>query len=111
MNQQDWEPMVIHSSKQVTQKPKITPNYTEDSVKRHKIDKATEPQKRKMLSTEARQMIASMRAAMKITQVELNQRCSFAPNTIRDFESGRMIPAQSQLNILNRVLKTALKLT
>jgi len=113
MNHQDWEPVVIRSSKRLAaqQQQASKPAYTADASQIRKIDQATEPQKTKTLSLEARQTISSMRSTLKITQVELNKRCSFPANTIRDIESGRIVPAQSQLSILNRVLRTTIKLT
>lgn len=113
MNHQDWEPVVIRSSKRLAaqQQQSSKPAYTADASQIRKIDQATEPQKMKTLSLEARQTISSMRSTLKITQLELNKRCCFPANTIRDIESGRIVPAQSQLSILNRVLRTAIKLT
>jgi ribosome-binding protein aMBF1 (putative translation factor) len=114
MNHQDWEPVVIRSSKRLAAQQQVQaskPAYTADASQIRKIDQATEPQKTKTLSLEARQTISSMRSTLKITQVELNKRCSFPANTIRDIESGRIVPAQSQLSILNRVLRTTIKLT
>ena len=74
-------------------------------------DRATDVVKRKVLSLDARQLLIGGRALMKLTQVELNQRCAFAPNTIREVEAGRLTPTQGQLNILNRVLKVVAKLS
>lgn len=74
-------------------------------------DRSTEVLKTKRLSLDARQLLIGGRALMKLTQVELNQRCAFAPNTIREVEAGRLTPTQGQLNILNRVLKVVAKLS
>lgn len=74
------------------------------------LDAATEVGKRKELTSESRQAMMSARAANKMTQVELNQRCSFPANTIRDMEAGRLTPNQSQLSVLQRILKIQLKL-
>ena len=43
-------------------------------------------------------------------QVDLNVQCQFPVNTIREIEAGRLVPTIQQLNPLNRVLKTGLKL-
>ena len=74
------------------------------------LDSATEVGKLKELTSESRQAMMSARAANKWTQVELNQRCAFPANTIRDMESGRLTPNQKQISILQRVLKVQLKL-
>ena len=66
--------------------------------------------KPKQLTPESRQEIVNKRAAMKKSQVELNQLCNFPVNTIREIEAGRIPPTIGQLNTLNRVLKTGLKL-
>ena len=65
----------------------------------------------KALSAESRAEIIRLRTSRipKLTQVELNTLCSFPPHTIRDIESGRVCPSPTQLNVLNRVLRTALK--
>jgi ribosome-binding protein aMBF1 (putative translation factor) len=73
------------------------------------LDAATDVGKRKELTSESRQAMMSARAANKMTQVELNQRCSFPANTIRDIESGKTTPNQSQVSILQRILKIQLK--
>lgn len=65
----------------------------------------------KSLSAESRAEIVRLRTSRvpKLTQAELNTLCSFPPNTIRDIESGRVCPSPTQLNVLNRVLRTTLK--
>jgi DNA-binding XRE family transcriptional regulator len=52
-----------------------------------------------------------MRAALKMTQVELNQKCGLPAHTIRDIEAGKLTPGQGQLTSINRQLKTNLKLS
>jgi ribosome-binding protein aMBF1 (putative translation factor) len=51
-----------------------------------------------------------LRAEQKWSQRDLDMRCSFPANTVRDLESGKVAPSTTQLNIINRVLKTGLKL-
>jgi ribosome-binding protein aMBF1 (putative translation factor) len=67
------------------------------------------PKLKKHLSSASRAEITSKRIQRGQSQIQLNQECSFPPNTIRDFENGRAVPTPTQLNILNRVLGLALR--
>ena len=82
---------------------------TRSSMAAAALDNATEPVKMKELSSESRQAMMGVRAANKWTQVELNRLCGFPVNTIREMEAGRQCPNPKQLSIINRVLKTQLK--
>ena len=112
MSVQDWEPVRIHSAgsgftagKSLrTPAPQVAP---EVAHARKLAD--SDVAKLKQLAPESRQEIVTKRAAMKKSQVELNQLCSFPVNTIREIEAGRVCPTIGQLNTLNRVLKTGLK--
>ena len=108
----DWASIVIGKSVKV---PKVAGTNTLQKVSTaaansaRALDDATEVGKRKELTSESRQAMMSARAANKMTQVELNQRCAFPANTIRDIESGKTTPNQSQVSILQRILKIQLK--
>ena len=84
-------------------------HYNDDSAAARKAEAADTPIKLKQLATESRHLIVTLRATNKWTQVELNRRCNFPVNTIRDIETGKTCPSPGQLGILNRVLKTGLK--
>ncbi len=112
MSDQDWEPIRIHSAGATaaakslrTAAPKVAPEVAHA----RKLADA-EIAKPKQLAAESRQEIVAKRAAMKKSQVELNQLCNFPVNTIREIEAGRVCPSIGQLNTLNRILKTGLKL-
>ena len=64
----------------------------------------------KVLSAESRAQMMQLRAAMKKTQVEVNQLCGFPVNTIRDIEAGKITPNAGQLIRLNNILRTKLSL-
>jgi ribosome-binding protein aMBF1 (putative translation factor) len=104
MDGQDWEPVRVRSSA----------NRNNPSSK---IIKAPHPLrvetmeigKMKELAPESRNEIVQKRVAMKLTQVQLNQQCQFPIHTIRDIEAGKTCPNTSQLNTLNRILKSGLK--
>lgn len=108
LGHQDWSKTVIGNG---TKTPVSTckPVSASQAVGT-KIADATIAGKFKKLAPESRQEIVTFRAANKWSQVDLNQRCSFPVNTIREIESGRLVPTIGQLNTLNRVLKTGLKL-
>ena len=67
--------------------------------------------KLKELGLEARQTMIRQRVALGMTQLQLNQLCRLPTNTIRDAEAGKQTPSQGQLSIINRSLKTNLRLS
>jgi len=111
MNGQDWTPVTLSASKTVGQGQK-TPlkNVTPEAAAARRLEQQDGPQKSKELSTAARTEMMQRRAAMKKTQVELNQMCQFPANTVNGIESGKIIPNHSQLIKLNRVLAAKLQL-
>ena len=117
MDCQDWNSVTIHNaagkphpSPAGPAGPAAPPKFTSEAGAARKLAEADSPLKIKTFTPASRQEIVARRAAMKKSQVELNQLCSFPPNTIREIEAGRLAPTIGQLNTLNRVLKTGLKL-
>lgn len=117
---QDWAQIVIGKTSGATNASaqkvsgtntamKISTSSVANTVRN--LDAATEVGVLKQLSSESRQAMMAARAANKLTQVELNQRCAFPANTIRDMEAGRLTPNQKQISILQRILKVQLKLS
>ena len=109
MDCQDWTPVTVRKTTQT----KATANspaqrQTSDSAQTRKLAE-NDIVKLKQLSRESRQELVSRRAILKMTQVQLNQACLFPINTINKIESGQLAPSVSQLNTLNRLLKTGLK--
>lgn len=112
MDGQDWNTVVLKGAKSATKNGSSAgkvPNLTAAAAEQRRADAAEVP-KRKALTSESRTQMMQLRAAMKKTQVELNQLCSFPVNTIRDIEAGRLTPNASQLIRLNAVLKTKMTL-
>ena len=112
MDGQDWTPLKIsNANAKVKTGRTVTPAHVASEVSHaRKIADSEVPMKLKMLTPESRQVLIQMRVGMKKNQTELNQLCNFPPNTIREMEAGRLTPTIQQLNTLNRVLKTGLKL-
>lgn len=108
---QDWTPVILRSGKKVGAS---APHHVTRSVAAQtalNIEKAPmDKSVQKKLSAESRSTLTAKRAAMKLTQVQLNQRCSFPPNTIRDLENGSLCPSNGQLNLLNRIIGGGLRL-
>ena len=112
---QDWTPVVLRSStksaaaKAVPAPTSKSPHFTRSAAAQAaaSVEKGVAL---KTLSSESRTTLTGKRVALKLTQVQLNQRCSFAPNTIRDFENGSLCPSNGQLNLLNRILGGGLRL-
>ena len=116
MEGQDWTPVTLRGTKPTIatglgpKKTKTPQNVTPEAAAARRLEQQDGPQKPKELSTAARTEIMQRRAAMKKTQVELNQMCQFPANTVNGIESGKIIPSQSQLVKLNRVLGAKLAL-
>lgn len=116
MDHQNWEPQLIRKSADAIRKDalrtgkKVTVERKSDEVIRlAKLDQA-EYGKPKMLSHESKQELVQRRLAEKLTQQQLDQRCSFPPHTVRDLEANKRAPTTKELQTLNRVLKCGLRL-
>ena len=119
---QDWEPVRIQRSLSSGDSKKAKGSFAGQSkVARsslpgvdaghlRKLEEADTPMKLKKLTAASRQEIVTRRTAASWNQTQLNQQCLFPVNTIREIEAGRLTPTTQQLNTLNRVLKTGLKL-
>jgi ribosome-binding protein aMBF1 (putative translation factor) len=112
LGHQDWSKVVLRNKTTVnashaaqTKKPAAASQAIAS-----KIADADIAGRIKQLAPESLQQVVNIRAANKWTQAELNQRCNFPVNTIREIEAGRLTPTIGQLNTLNRVLKVGLKL-
>jgi hypothetical protein len=108
MECQDWETVKIRSN---TKKVVIPPLRVAGSKAMRALETDDIPKITKTLRPESRADIIRIRTTMepKRTQAELNTACAFPPNTIRDIESGKICPSPTQLNVLNRVLRTSLR--
>jgi ribosome-binding protein aMBF1 (putative translation factor) len=110
MEGQDWNTIQI-KGQDATKRPTISRAKVAPEVAHaRKLAEADAPTKAKKLAPESRQEIVNIRATNKWSQQDLNQQCNFPVNTIREIEAGRLTPTIQQLNTLNRVLKTGLKL-
>lgn len=111
---QDWTPVKIYGHAGSRGFPVIisttSHKISNEAAHARKIADAETPLKLKTLTAESKQEIVNRRAANKWSQQDLNQHCNFPVNTVREIEAGRLTPTTQQLNTLNRVLKTGLKL-
>ena len=111
MDDQQWETIVIRKKGNTKTSQSAAKPPVSQATKLMRALDSEGPVKVKILSSDSRQEIVRARAAASMNQVQLNTACSFPSNIIRDIESGRIIPTPQQLNVLNRVLKLALKYT
>ncbi len=116
MEHQNWEPQVIRKSAQQLRADAVrtgqkTTVERKSSEGQHmaKVERE-EYTKAKMLAPESKQELVQRRLAEKLTQQQLDQRCSFPPHTIRDLEANKRAPTTRELQVLNRILKCGLKL-
>lgn len=116
MDHQNWEPQVIRKSAAQLKADALRTGKKETVEKRSAVAQhlakveREEYVKPKMLTHESRQELVQRRLAEKLTQQQLDQRCSFPPHTIRDLEANKRSPSQKELQTLNRVLKCGLRL-
>jgi DNA-binding transcriptional regulator YiaG len=111
MDHQDWNPVILRSSARLQEKKKeIQPKRSGEAQRLAKVENE-EYVKPKMLSHESRQELVQRRLAEKLTQQQLDQRCSFPPHTVKELEANRRPPTTKELQVLNRVLKCGLKLS
>ena len=111
MDCQDWEPVKVGSKTRpaLTHRPAHTAGAK--ALRALEDDGDAPPKAPRSLTAASRAEIVRIRTSMepKKTQAELNTACAFPPHTIRDIEAGRLTPTPTQLNVLNRVLRTNLK--
>ncbi len=111
---QDWQTVTIKGSrpslKNGDSNPVINsrPKLTNKSAELRKVAE-TDIGKPKMLTNESRSAMAAGRAALKLTQKELDMRCSFPTNSCSAWESGRICPNSTQIQVLQRVLGVKLE--
>ena len=106
---QDWDPVVLRGSASqksapATAKGSKTHANAPGTAALRKLEDPEAPMKRRQLTPESRQDMIQRRAAGGLTQIQLNQRCSFPANTIREIEAGRLCPSPQQISIINRQL-------
>lgn len=107
---QDWDVVTYGKRKNFVSEPKVRQASVVSNA--NKIaNSETEGVKLKVLGLESRQAMIQKRVALGMNQLQLNQLCRLPANTIRDAESGKQVPSQGQLNIINRTLKTNLRLS
>ncbi len=108
MDCQDWETVKVGKAGKKSEPKPARPTGTKAL---HALEDDEIPTPTKALSATSRAEMIRLRTAHTppMTQSDLNRACSFPTNTIRDIESGRLCPTPTQLNVLNRVLKAALK--
>lgn len=116
MDGQDWSTVILRGTKPTIRTglggPAKAPpkNTTPEAAAARRLEEQETAQKPKELSTASRTELMQRRAAMKKSQIELNQMCQFPANTINGIESGKVIPNPSQLIKLNRILSCKLRL-
>ena len=104
MDNQDWKPVKIESTKlrTLTNKP-YHANVSESTHAMKKIEQS-EVTRIKMLTPKSRSDMAQARVAKGFTQRQLDQRCQFPANTVNGWEAGKTCPTGPQINILHRIL-------
>ncbi len=116
MDHQNWDPQVIRKSAAAIKADalrkgeKQTVERRSDTAQHLAKVEREDYTKPKMLAPASRQELVQRRLAEKLTQQQLDQRCSFPPHTIRDLEANKRAPTSRELQTLNRILKCGLRL-
>ena len=103
MDDQDWTPVILNKQKKVKQ-----PIHNAEAKRLYKLENDDVLMKPKMLSQESRQMLIKFRVDNKLSQSDLDARCCFAKNSIQQIESNKRPPSNSEIQILNSLLKARL---
>lgn len=103
MDDQDWTKVTI-KSKSVPKSSVNLKNTPSNRAAELKKVEATDSGKPKMLTLESRNAMAAARATKKLTQKQLDMQCSFPTNSCNSWESGRICPTSTQIQVLHRVL-------
>jgi hypothetical protein len=111
MDHQDWNPVILHARPTTRSSARQTVERKSSEAQHLAKVEREEYSKPKMLAPESRKELVDRRLAEKLTQQQLDQRCSFPPHTIRDLEANKRAPTSKELATLNRVLRCGLKLS
>jgi ribosome-binding protein aMBF1 (putative translation factor) len=130
---QDWEPVVFRKKmdpkSKTDVKEAIRKGMPVETQKREGDVKASAAKKRELekdlyvdptteapsqkalpkLSPEDRQIMIKARTEKKLTQVQLAQQMNVRANVIQDMETGKVLENPSQLQQVNRILGTKLR--
>jgi ribosome-binding protein aMBF1 (putative translation factor) len=106
---QDWQTVTVRGRRKPATTSGAAKQQSAAQVQQHRADREDLPVSSRFLSSETRQQIIAKRVEQKWSQGDLDKQCNFPQHTMREIESGRAVPSPTQLNVLNRVLKAALK--
>jgi ribosome-binding protein aMBF1 (putative translation factor) len=115
---QDWEPKVLVKQYSANDKKQVLVNasrkgQTVSVLKNNsnpeyqhlkKIEKEEETFKHPVVSLTLSKQIAQARNEAKMTQKQLDQRLNLPPNTVKQYESGTIIPNKMVINNIKKVL-------
>lgn len=110
MEHQDWNPVVVRGQGGARTTTKHVESKRNPEAEHFAKVEREDYVKPKQLSSDSKKQLVAARLALKLTQDQLNQKCSFPPHTIKAFEAGHLTPSGGQLNRLNRELKLSLHL-
>jgi len=113
MDGQDWNVVQIRNQAAVRSMTQAgaAPRASNEAAHAAKVAAAETPGRIKTFSTEAVRAIQDYRRAHELTQKQLDQKCSFPPNTMQALEGRKTGPTPRQLQVLNQLLKTGLTLS
>ena len=108
MAHQDWNPVVLNSTKNTsTEKKPLCAPYISTNKTAQKVEKIVESDAKlaiKMMNSEAVKAIIKHRCALKLSQKDLATRCCIAEAVIRNIEQGKEAHNPQLLTKIQKVL-------
>jgi putative transcription factor len=114
MSHQDWTPVVFHRTHvQVKQQKQLTKtkqpkfnsaNSNKQNIDASRLDNQEEPQRIKKVTTDLKMNIQKARCDKEMTQKQLAQKCNLSLSRISEYESGRAVPNNQEMQKIGRAL-------
>jgi putative transcription factor len=118
LDHQNWEPSVLRRTRTFEEKKKagdiVVVAKQQHVGNKHTVNSMAkaaatdfDPENIKKVPVSSQELAAAIRTARAEktwTQVELNQKCNFPANTIRDYENNTAVLNTQQLNTMNKIL-------
>ncbi|KAL9829943.1 Multiprotein-bridging factor 1c [Arabidopsis thaliana] len=118
---QDWEPVVLHKSKQKSQdlrdpKAKFDAGSNKKGkstavpvINTKKLEEETEPAAMDRVKAEVRLMIQKARLEKKMSQADLAKQINERTQVVQEYENGKAVPNQAVLAKMEKVLGVKLR--
>jgi hypothetical protein len=106
---QDWTPVTLKGTRSA--RGEIRPKDAGQSERAHlrRLDETEVAEKRKRVAATSKQELIQARLARSLTQDKADAECCLPKHTMRDIESGRLLPGQPVLRAISKNLGVNLR--